>query len=70
MWASGYELYDHISESYQGFLATLTATYHYAGLDVYSAVAERHGFKIHEGPRGSPANVKCFMWIQVAFIPG
>ncbi|CAN8097028.1 unnamed protein product [Discula destructiva] len=57
LWASGYELYDRISQPYQRFLQTLTATYHYAGLDVFSAVAERHGFKIHEGPRGSPENV-------------
>lgn len=59
LWASGYELYDRISPPFQRFLETLTATYHYAGLEVFSAVAARHGFKIHEGPRGSPDNV-CF----------
>lgn len=58
LWASGYELYERISPPYQKFLETLTATYHYAGLEVFSAVAERHGFKIHEGPRGSPDNVR------------
>ncbi|KAL9618284.1 MAG: hypothetical protein Q9160_006995 [Pyrenula sp. 1 TL-2023] len=57
LWASGYELYDRISPPYQKFLEALTATYHYAGLDAFNAVAARHGFKIHPGPRGTPENV-------------
>lgn len=57
LWASGYEIYDRISPPYQKFLETLTATYHYAGLDVFKAMAERHGFKVHPGPRGAPENV-------------
>ncbi|KAL1872675.1 hypothetical protein Daus18300_004221 [Diaporthe australafricana] len=69
LWASGYDLYERLSPPYQKFLETLTATYHYAGLEVFSAVAERHGFKIHEGPRGSPDNLihltKMFSFVQV-----
>lgn len=64
LWASGYELYELLSPAYQKFLETLTATYHYAGLEVFSAVAERHGFKVHEGPRGSPDNVS-FLFLSV-----
>ncbi|KAK2024757.1 taurine catabolism dioxygenase [Colletotrichum zoysiae] len=57
LWASGYELFERISEPYQRFLETLTASYHYAGIEVFKAVGERYGFKIHQGPRGSPENV-------------
>lgn len=55
LWASGYELYDRCSKTYQSFLEQLTCTfigdgYHYAA-DKFS-----DRFKIHEGPRGSPHN--------------
>ncbi|ROT42191.1 alpha-ketoglutarate-dependent taurine dioxygenase [Sodiomyces alkalinus F11] len=54
LWASGYEIYDRISEPYQKFLASLTATFEQAA---FRQVAERAGFELHEGPRGAPENV-------------
>lgn len=54
LWASGYEIYDRISEPYQKFLETLTATFAQPG---FIAAAERGGFQIYDKPRGSPLNV-------------
>lgn len=54
LWASGYELYDRISEPYQKFLETLTATY-----DGYrfKQAAEKVGVPLYTKPRGAPENV-------------
>ncbi|KAH8802848.1 putative alpha-ketoglutarate-dependent taurine dioxygenase [Xylogone sp. PMI_703] len=54
LWASGYELYDRISEPYQKFLDSLTATY---AQPRFNEAAERNGFKIYSGERGAPENV-------------
>lgn len=54
LWASGYEVYDRISEPYQKFLESLTATYAQPG---FNEVAKRNDFNIHPGPRGAPENV-------------
>ncbi|KXX79242.1 putative alpha-ketoglutarate-dependent sulfonate dioxygenase [Madurella mycetomatis] len=54
LWASGYEIYDRISEPYQKFLETLTATFEQPGLQ---KVAEQSGFKLYDKPRGAPENV-------------
>lgn len=54
LWASGYEIYDRISEPYQKFLEGLTATFQQPG---FNKAAERNGFKIYERPRGAPENV-------------
>ncbi|KAE8450079.1 hypothetical protein EG329_006860 [Mollisiaceae sp. DMI_Dod_QoI] len=54
LWASGYEIYDRISTPYQKFLESLTATFSQPG---FIEAAERGGFKIYEGERGSPLNV-------------
>ncbi|CRL25909.1 Taurine catabolism dioxygenase TauD/TfdA [Penicillium camemberti] len=54
LWASGYEIYDRISEPYQKFLESLTATYAQPG---FNEVAKRNDFTIHPGPRGAPENV-------------
>lgn len=54
LWASGYELYDRISKPYRAFLDTLTATY---AQPVFGESAAKNGFKLFEGPRGSPENV-------------
>lgn len=54
LWASGYEIYDRISEPYQKFLEGLTATFAQPG---FIAAAERGGFQIYDKPRGSPLNV-------------
>ncbi|OBT81618.1 hypothetical protein VE02_09901 [Pseudogymnoascus sp. 03VT05] len=54
LWASGYELYDRISEPYQKFLETLTATYAQPG---FNEAADRNGFKIYSEARGAPENV-------------
>jgi len=53
VWASGYEIYDRISEPYQKFLETLTATYSGAGFRRIAATGE---FPIYDKPRGSPDN--------------
>ncbi|CAI7675078.1 unnamed protein product [Penicillium manginii] len=54
LWASGYEVYDRLSEPYQKFLEGLTATY---AQPRFNQVADRNNFKIHAGPRGAPENV-------------
>lgn len=54
LWASGYEIYDRISTPYQKFLEGLTTTFSQPG---FIEAAERGGFKIYEGERGSPLNV-------------
>ena len=54
LWASGYELYDRLSEPYQRFLETLTATY---SQPVFNESATKNNFKLYDGPRGSPENI-------------
>lgn len=54
LWASGYELFDRISEPYQRFLEGLTATY---AQPAFNDAAARNGFKIYSGERGAPENV-------------
>ncbi|KAL2018387.1 hypothetical protein VTK56DRAFT_922 [Thermocarpiscus australiensis] len=54
LWASGYELYDRISEPYQKFLETLTASFEQPG---FQKVAESSGFKLYDKQRGAPENV-------------
>lgn len=54
LWASGYEIYDRISEPYQRFLEGLTATF---AQPAFNEVADRSGFKLYDKPRGAPENV-------------
>ncbi|KAK9769659.1 hypothetical protein AB5N19_06823 [Seiridium cardinale] len=54
LWASGYELYDCISKPLQGFLNMLTGYYAQPG---FGEAAEKNGFKLFSGARGSPDNV-------------
>ncbi|KAH6612960.1 hypothetical protein B0J18DRAFT_470303 [Chaetomium sp. MPI-SDFR-AT-0129] len=54
LWASGYEIYDRISEPYQKFLESLTVTFEQPG---FQKVAENSGFKLYEQPRGAPENI-------------
>lgn len=54
LWASGYEIYDRISDPYQKFLESLTVTFEQPA---FRRVAEQSGFQLHEGPRGAPENV-------------
>ncbi|RQM08841.1 hypothetical protein DH86_00002965 [Scytalidium sp. 3C] len=54
LWASGYELYDRISEPYQKFLETLTATFQQP---YFISAAEKGGYKLYDKPRGAPENV-------------
>ncbi|KAK2760209.1 hypothetical protein FQN54_002276 [Arachnomyces sp. PD_36] len=54
LWASGYEVYDRISEPYQQFLESLTATY---AQPIFEESAKEHNYELHPGPRGSPENV-------------
>ncbi|KAM5341594.1 hypothetical protein ACJ41O_014625 [Fusarium nematophilum] len=54
LWASGYDVYDHLSPPYQKLLEGLTATFEQPN---FGKVAERSGFKLYEKPRGSPENV-------------
>ncbi|EJT78171.1 alpha-ketoglutarate-dependent taurine dioxygenase [Gaeumannomyces tritici R3-111a-1] len=54
LWASGYEIYDRISEPYQAFLETLTATFEQP---FFIAAAKHNGFQLYDKPRGSPENV-------------
>jgi alpha-ketoglutarate-dependent taurine dioxygenase len=54
LWASGYELYDRLSEPYQKFFEGLTATYAQPG---FAVAARENGFELYDKPRGSPENV-------------
>ncbi|ETI26740.1 hypothetical protein G647_10185 [Cladophialophora carrionii CBS 160.54] len=54
LWASGYELYDRISEPYQKFLESLTATF---AQPAFNHVAEKGGFELYTKERGAPENV-------------
>ncbi|KAF5010303.1 hypothetical protein FDECE_3553 [Fusarium decemcellulare] len=54
LWASGYDVYDHLSPPYQKFLEGLTATFEQPN---FGKIAERSGFELYEKPRGSPENV-------------
>ncbi|KAK3898920.1 putative alpha-ketoglutarate-dependent sulfonate dioxygenase [Staphylotrichum tortipilum] len=54
LWASGYEIYDRISEPYQKFLESLSVTFEQPG---FQKVAEQAGFKLYDKPRGAPENV-------------
>jgi alpha-ketoglutarate-dependent taurine dioxygenase len=54
LWASGYEIYDRISEPYQKFLEILTATFAQPG---FNDVAKKSGFELYTEPRGAPENV-------------
>lgn len=54
LWASGYEIYDRISEPYQKFLESLTATFKQ---DYFRVLAEKGGFELYDKPRGAPENV-------------
>jgi alpha-ketoglutarate-dependent taurine dioxygenase len=54
LWASGYEIYDRISEPYQKFLEGLTATFEQP---LFRKVAEDAGFQLYDKPRGAPENV-------------
>ncbi|CAG8983769.1 hypothetical protein HYALB_00010409 [Hymenoscyphus albidus] len=54
LWASGYEIYDRISEPYQKFLEGLTCTFHQPG---FIEAASKGGFAVYEKPRGSPLNI-------------
>lgn len=54
MWASGYEVYDRISEPYQKFLEGLTATF--KG-DNFKKSAADNGLSLYTKARGAPENV-------------
>src|ERR1700760_1204880 len=54
LWASGYEIYDRISQPYQKFLEGLTATFEQPE---FKRVADRGGFRLYDKPRGSIDNV-------------
>lgn len=54
LWASGYEMYDRISEPYQRFLETLTVTHEGA---IFKKMSESKHFQLYSEPRGSPDNV-------------
>ncbi|KAE8441366.1 hypothetical protein EG329_005469 [Mollisiaceae sp. DMI_Dod_QoI] len=54
LWASGYEVYDRISEPVQKFLETLSATY---AQPRFNETADKNGFKIYAEERGAPENV-------------
>ena len=54
LWASGYEVYDRISEPYQKFLDSLTATYAQPG---FNRAAKDNEFELYTAPRGSPENI-------------
>lgn len=53
LWASGYEVYDRLSEPMQKFLEGLTATH---DANFFHGEAERLGNPLRKGVRGSPLN--------------
>ncbi|EGX88635.1 TfdA family taurine dioxygenase, putative [Cordyceps militaris CM01] len=54
LFASGYEIYDKISEPYQKFLESLSVTFEQPG---FGQAAARGGFELYDKPRGNAANV-------------
>lgn len=54
VWASGYEIYDRISEPLQKWLETLSARF--AGEGFHKVVRDT-GIELYDKPRGSPDNV-------------
>ncbi|KAH8816383.1 hypothetical protein F5884DRAFT_220021 [Xylogone sp. PMI_703] len=54
LWASGYEIYDRISEPYQKFLEGLTATFEQP---YFIDAAKKGGYQLYDKPRGAPENV-------------
>ncbi|KAF1996008.1 TauD-domain-containing protein [Amniculicola lignicola CBS 123094] len=54
LWASGYELYDRLSEPYQKFFESLTGTYAQPG---FALAAKENDFELYSKPRGAPENV-------------
>ncbi|KAJ5619663.1 taurine dioxygenase family protein [Penicillium lagena] len=56
LWASGYELYDRFSKTYQNFFDTLTATFIGSGF-LEAAKADPENVYIHADARGNPQNV-------------
>lgn len=54
MFASGYDLYDKLSEPYQKFLESLSVTFEQPG---FGKTADQNGFKLYDKPRGNPANI-------------
>ena len=56
LWASGYEIYDRFSSTYQKFFEGLTATFIGDGF-IKAANNDPENVKIYEKPRGSPKNI-------------
>jgi alpha-ketoglutarate-dependent taurine dioxygenase len=56
LWASGYEIYDRFSPTYQKFFEGLTATFIGDGF-IKAAANDPEKVVIYEKPRGSPKNV-------------
>ncbi|EOO03811.1 putative alpha-ketoglutarate-dependent taurine dioxygenase protein [Phaeoacremonium minimum UCRPA7] len=54
LWASGYEIYDRISEPYQKFLESLTVTFEQP---YFAKVAQQGGFSLYDKQRGAPENI-------------
>ncbi|KAL6703520.1 hypothetical protein ACN47E_009545 [Coniothyrium glycines] len=54
LWASGYELYDRLSEPYQKFFESLDATY---AQPEFNKAAVDNGFELYSKARGAPENV-------------
>ena len=53
LWASGYEMFERLSQPVQNFLQTLTVTFRQP---LYRETAMRNNFDLYQGPRGSPDN--------------
>ncbi|PSR82931.1 TfdA family taurine catabolism dioxygenase TauD [Coniella lustricola] len=54
LWASGYEVYERISEPYQKFLESLTATFKGHR---FSEIAKQQGYELYTKARGAPENI-------------
>ncbi|KXS94823.1 hypothetical protein AC578_3659, partial [Pseudocercospora eumusae] len=53
LWASGYEMYQRLSPPVQKFFESLTVTF---AQPLYQTTAKTNGFRLFQGPRGSPEN--------------
>lgn len=54
LWLSGYKIYDSLTPAFAKFLEGLTATHDGSR---FREQSNRHGYKLHTSPRGSPENV-------------
>jgi alpha-ketoglutarate-dependent taurine dioxygenase len=65
LWSSGYEIYDLLSQPFKDMCDTLVARFHQPH---FGHAADKEGFRLHPGPRGSPENVGTALCAHHCFV--